>query len=209
MGIDYAKAVRILALREVAREESTPEYSLRRVLRWYSRTFHTPLHVVYRLPVHDILVAYYEETFQGWKDNSAAEYLEELRELSMTEEEAAAEAMRRARDAAEDWRLARESEEENAAAEARAAKKRAAAEKKRLDVAREEAKELQAILGDEAPTPGLLPGRTARHNVVRPKAPVAEQALDQDAHEPDVKMTFISLEELDRLSETDGLVGLE
>ncbi len=60
------RTARILALAAVLTPESDPEYFLRRVFRWYSREFHTPLHEVERLPIDDVFQHYYE---CRWEDD--------------------------------------------------------------------------------------------------------------------------------------------
>jgi hypothetical protein len=84
--LGIVKAARLLALKSVLNPDE--DYYLRRVFRWYSRTFHTPLHVVPDLPLEDILEAYYEHVYEEIvaedepdKVNSA------IRELVETEEE--------------------------------------------------------------------------------------------------------------------------
>jgi hypothetical protein len=42
------------------------EGAVRRVMRWYSKTFSTPLHVVMEeIPLEDIWLAYFEEEYEG------------------------------------------------------------------------------------------------------------------------------------------------
>jgi len=62
----------------------TDEDCLRRIFRYYSTTFNTPLHVVSNLPLEDVLLAYFESVYE----NMSEEDLEEKKEyLLMTEEE--------------------------------------------------------------------------------------------------------------------------
>jgi primosomal protein N' len=51
-----------IALANVA--SPTSEYYYRMICRWYSKTFHTPLHVVFTLPIQDIFLAYFEEGYE-------------------------------------------------------------------------------------------------------------------------------------------------
>jgi hypothetical protein len=55
------EALRIIALRGAYKPDS--ESNLRYVMRWYSKTFHTPLHEVYDLPLEDIWMAFFEERY--------------------------------------------------------------------------------------------------------------------------------------------------
>lgn len=60
------------------------EYFERKVRRWYSKTFHTPLHEVYGLPWDFILKNYYESVLETQGHNTAydmaIEYIPELKE---------------------------------------------------------------------------------------------------------------------------------
>jgi hypothetical protein len=47
----------------------------RRIFRWYSKAFSTPLHEVDALPLDDVLLAYWEERFEEMEDKD----LEEIR----------------------------------------------------------------------------------------------------------------------------------
>lgn len=76
------RAIRIQALRDVLKEPE--EYQFRAVFRWYSKTFHTPLHLVERLPLEDVLQAYYEEQFEEMEE---PELHHEIDELTQTDEE--------------------------------------------------------------------------------------------------------------------------
>ena len=73
--MDSSEAIRLIALKAVlaARRRSPdggvdPSYGLRRVFRWYSKTFSTPLAEVELLPIDDVLQAYWEETYEDMKD---------------------------------------------------------------------------------------------------------------------------------------------
>lgn len=60
-------AIQTLALRDVLKPDG--EYQLRRIMRWYSKTFATPLHLVAELPLEDVLRAYYEEEFERMEED--------------------------------------------------------------------------------------------------------------------------------------------
>lgn len=68
--MDLFTAIQVQAIRDVlafrrdtkVREDS--QYPLRRIFRWYSKTFHTPLHEVGDLPMEDVMRAYWEEHFE-------------------------------------------------------------------------------------------------------------------------------------------------
>jgi hypothetical protein len=79
--MDYYKALRTVALQEVLSDTPSQSYSLRRIFRWYSQKFCTPLHVVNTLPIHDVLVSYFESHYEEFGEDKIQE---ELRELTMT-----------------------------------------------------------------------------------------------------------------------------
>ena len=61
--MDLHKAIRIRAYRAVT-GPLTRDYMYRRIMRWYSKTFSTPLSQVEEFPVEDVLQVYYEETYE-------------------------------------------------------------------------------------------------------------------------------------------------
>lgn len=73
--MNFLKAVKTRAMRDVFYKDDPqkkgqvdPDYWIRSVLRWYSKTFFTPLHVVHDLPLADVMQAYYEETFESMSE---------------------------------------------------------------------------------------------------------------------------------------------
>lgn len=84
--LGLVKAARLLALKAVLFPDEN--YYLRRVFRWYSRTYHTPLHIVPDLPLEDILEAYYEHVYEEVVAEDEPGKIEQaIRELIETEEE--------------------------------------------------------------------------------------------------------------------------
>lgn len=79
---EQVDAARKVALRAVL--EPTNEDMLRHVFRTYSKTFHTPLHEVYELPLLDVLLAYFEETFSEMEPDRLAAT---RRSIVLTDEE--------------------------------------------------------------------------------------------------------------------------
>lgn len=59
---------------------------LRRIFRFYSHQYYTPLHVVQKLPLEDILVAYFEHQYEELEEPLLQE---ELYSLTDTDEERA------------------------------------------------------------------------------------------------------------------------
>lgn len=69
--MDLIGPIQAIALRNALalhREKSElhpdEEYFIRRVCRWYSKTFSTPLHEVQGLPWNDVLLAFFEELYE-------------------------------------------------------------------------------------------------------------------------------------------------
>jgi hypothetical protein len=98
--VDDLHAIALAALRAVIDED--PEYRMRRIMRWYSREFHTPLHVVEELPTEDVLQAFFECQFESLSEKRR---LKRAAELTETDEERAEreEQARKEEDADEDF----------------------------------------------------------------------------------------------------------
>jgi hypothetical protein len=102
------RAHQVLAMRAVLKPDG--DFLIRRMFRWYSKNFSTPLHEVESLPLADVLTAYYEDTY----DAMDVEHREILRaRLAENAEERAArlEKAQDDQDASEDF-LAQVEEEE-------------------------------------------------------------------------------------------------
>lgn len=80
--MDPVHAIKLLALEAVKKE--TADYNIRVVLRWYSKTFHTPLPIVEKMPIYEVLQHYFEEMYAGMEPDKLHE---ELIELTETDEE--------------------------------------------------------------------------------------------------------------------------
>jgi hypothetical protein len=165
--VEFWDAIHLAALRDVYfarkdRDGGDPLYTYRKIFRWYSRTFSTPLHQVEELPLEDVLRAWYEETLE---DLDEKDLEDKVREAALPAEER----LRRARVedafAAEEYDALREAEAENAAAE------RALLAKKVEDVVRPIQQDLRALRMSKKDV-DLVP----ESKVVVP---------------PDIKMTFV------------------
>src|SRR5277367_2319090 len=77
----FVQSLRILALDAVLRPDG--EAFWRHVCRWYSKTFHTPLHVVEDLPVDVVYQHYYEGIYE---DLDAEELARVADDITETEE---------------------------------------------------------------------------------------------------------------------------
>jgi succinate dehydrogenase flavin-adding protein (antitoxin of CptAB toxin-antitoxin module) len=92
--VDRLEALQATALLAVIRESD--DYLVRRILRWYSTTFHTPLHQVEELPFDYILTHYFETMYENVGDAKRRKY---ARLMSETDEERASREERESDDA--------------------------------------------------------------------------------------------------------------
>ena len=69
-------AMRATALAAVVEEPF--EYQLRRISRWYSKTFHTPLADVDNIPVEDLIYTYYECMYEDLPPERREEEIEDI-----------------------------------------------------------------------------------------------------------------------------------
>jgi hypothetical protein len=108
----FGDAVRLLALR-AARNPDDWNAVYRRICRWYSTTFHTPLHEVFDLDEVFVLQSYYESYFEKMEEE---EWRKEVREALETPDEKQA---REASEAMEDFELLRKAAQDLERLEAR------------------------------------------------------------------------------------------
>jgi primosomal protein N' len=105
-------AIKLKALRDVLSSDS--EFTIRRIYRWYSKTFATPLQEAFDIPLEDILLHYYEERFSALDQEELQEELilateneqqraerKELQDSEMANEYELLEMSRQANEAAE------------------------------------------------------------------------------------------------------------
>lgn len=194
MSLEYYKALQVLALREVIKKEPSPAYRMRQIFRWYSETFHTPLHLVEELPLFDIMRHYYEANYEKLKEDPVG-LQEELIELSQNDEEAAAAKAKKDKEDFENWTFERDAEQE--------AKYQQAAKVKIMAA--------QAAKPKQQPV-FSPPSASLRARMSADDAPAAPDISKPP--EPTIKMSFIGLDELEELSNSDGfgiepLVGLK
>ena len=177
--MNLSDAIQWLALRDVYfscsdLEGVDPGYELRRVFRWYSRTFATPLHEVQNLPVEDVLRAYFEQKFEEMED----EKLEQLvREVAISPERMREIEREEDRRAVEDLEFEGDAKEES---------ERVGVEKVVMPVRNA----LEGLLSQVRSQ-----GREAVLFQDRPSAPKVE---------PGIKMTFVSEEEMEKDLERDS-----
>lgn len=102
------EAIKIKALHSVLKPDT--EYYIRRVARWYSKTYHTPLMEVYSLPLEYLLLEFYEDKYENMEEEDRHLELEEAIETQeQRKERLALEDL----DKLNEYELLRISEEEN------------------------------------------------------------------------------------------------
>ena len=69
--LDLLKAMRLCSYGAVKKKDN--EYLLRFVCRWYSREFHTPLHLVENYPVEEVLQHFFECRYETMEDEDLEE----------------------------------------------------------------------------------------------------------------------------------------
>lgn len=170
--MDFFKAVRLIALKQV--QDPDRDYLVRKVHRWYSKTFSTPLAEVYDLPLEDVFQAYFEERYE---DMSEEDRDTERLELLETEAQRIARLRREDEDEADADAYARiVAEEEKAAAEAKAKKKTE-----------------QPMLGEVPDRPTLGVGSSISRESVLPTVPkelppnITMQFVDPDEFENEIE----------------------
>jgi primosomal protein N' len=74
--MELLEAIEISALKSVLQPDD--DYFLRRIFRWYSEKFHTPLGEVADLPVEDVLQTYFECAFEHMTKRKLGAYAKKL-----------------------------------------------------------------------------------------------------------------------------------
>lgn len=69
--MDLYESIQWKALKLIINPEN--EEFMNHVFRFYSKTFHTPLHIVRDLPLEDVLLAYYEELYVNMSEEEREE----------------------------------------------------------------------------------------------------------------------------------------
>lgn len=174
--MNHYLALRLQALRAVLVPDE--EATLRHVFRWYSRTFHTPLHEVEDLPVEDVLRTFYEQSYEDLEEEAR---WAEVRELLETPEERKAKLRRKDEEKADAFEFSQFTAEQEQKKE----------EAKRIaDLKPENQKRLQVR---EAPETTL------------PKAPMTA-VKDLKELPPNIEMRFLSDEEFESELDTEAML---
>ena len=170
--MNYFDSLKLIALRAVMKPDGEATY--RSICRWYSTTFHTPLHVVEELPQEDVLTAHFEATYEDMTEEERREVLSQLLE---TEEEKKAKRRAKDEEEAESFNFAR-----RMAQEAR----QEAAKKKLAEV--------------KAPpkAPSMLSARDRAEGMLPNSKPSFEKL------EPDVHIKFVEAEDFEKELEGFG-----
>ena len=192
MATEWPRALRILALKEALSPEPSHDFFLRKVFRWYSKTFSTPLHQVYDLPLFDIMQAWYEELYINLaEEKESPDFHEELSNLSKTEDELEKEKLSKAKNEVEDWLFEKATVADNKKTAEQAAKEKKKIAEAKIQRDREVAKQIEALLAKD--TFGVTGA-----NVAAPKE--AKPAPEP----PEINMSFTGLEDI---GELDGLTA--
>ena len=168
--MDTLEAIQLEALRAVMEEDA--EYLVRRILRWYSSTYHTPLHTVEDLPLEYVLQQFFEVNIEGM---TKAQRKKLALELAETKEE----------------KLAREKAESGLSDEAflrriKRKEKKAAAKRK----AREQ--EQRKRMEEEGEMDFLSPERVRKQvaKALSNSTPVVKPVVKPVEPLPDISMSF-------------------
>ena len=76
--MNHYEAIKAKAMLAILKPDM--DYHLRKIYRWYSKTFATPLNDCYDLPIEFILQEYFEEYFEGLEEEDREFAIEELLE---------------------------------------------------------------------------------------------------------------------------------
>lgn len=185
--MDPSTAIRLQALRTILSPEWDSEYGVRRLYRWYSKTFFTPLAQALEVPFEDVLRAFWEDKYESLSE----EELEEERQLLLESDEA-----RRKREyddyrgRVEDEVWAKQVEEEERAKAAKAQ----LPDQKKIDPAL-------------APKPAPLPPLPRKRSQAETELPTTDPVIKNDpvltVIPPDITMEFSASDLFD--NELDGL----
>lgn len=174
--MDRFKALRLQALQAVLDPDN--EANLRHIFRWYSKTFHTPLHIVSTLDEDDVLIAFYEASFEEMSEDDREK---EKFELLETDEQ------RKARLRALD------------------ASRMESFEFARFTAAEEKAKKVAEIDPAKVENPLTSPAFKAATKSLAPASALPKvDAEKAPKMEPDIEMKFVSADDFERELEGYG-----
>jgi hypothetical protein len=76
--MNYYDALKLSSLQAIIKPDIEAYY--RHIFRWYSKNFHTPLHIVETLAEEDVLIAYYESAYEELSEEAREDLMTELTE---------------------------------------------------------------------------------------------------------------------------------
>lgn len=87
--MNYFDIIKINAMHSVLMGERDSEYELRKIFRWYSEKYHTPLEAVEDLPLEKVLQTYFEVRYAelAADANNEEAFIKEVRFLIENEEQ--------------------------------------------------------------------------------------------------------------------------
>ena len=176
----YHTAVKLLAFDNATTDEPLQEYLLRKIFRWYSKTFHTPLQEVEAIPLHDIFVHYWETRYEDMKE---FDLVEERNELIFTEEERKTARYKKDLARLDDFLFEKEAEEEGVLT-------------------------FKKPKGPKKGSLGAMVAKNRATGLAQPAVggrSGSESDLPDQESTGDIKMTFMDLDEFESLSDADAL----
>lgn len=76
--MDISRMIQLISMNNVLNQP--PDYRLRLLQRWFSKTYYTPLYMVSDMSIEDLLMHYFESTYQDHTEEERQEIIEELLE---------------------------------------------------------------------------------------------------------------------------------
>ena len=203
MATEWPQALRIIAFKEALSKTPSAEFSLRKLFRWYSVKYCTPLHVVETLPLFDILRHHYEDTAVAMVDSEDQEMQmklqEELLNLCKSEAELAQEKLEKDKEEVSERKLLGDMEKHNkSGADAAKAKKRREIDAK-IQRDRKVAEQVEKLLGKDALGSRVDIGAMPKNNAPEDFEPEPE----------DINMSFTGLDEIGDIDGLSSLTGLK
>ena len=109
-GTDHIRSIRLIALNNAISKDFLPDDAIwRRIARYYSKNFNTPLHLIDTLPRLDVIQTYYEDVYESLEDNDLHQELESV----LTPPDSLSTSVKKEKEDAEMDALAKQLQEEN------------------------------------------------------------------------------------------------
>ena len=203
MATEWPQALRILSFKEALSKTPSADFSLRKLFRWYSVKYCTPLHVVETLPLFDILRHHYEDTAVSMVDADDQEMQmklqEELLNLCKSEAELEQDRLEKDKEEVSERKMLQDMEHHNkSGAEMAKAKKRREIDAK-IQRDRKVKEQVDQLLGKDALGSKVDIGQT----------PTAIAPEDFEPESQDINMSFTGLDDLGDMDGLSSLTGLK